>query len=264
MRESAFTLIELLVVMGILSILASLVIPSLRQARDRAQEAHCKTNVHQWSVVLALYHEDLSGFVDTGKKYWPHSVRDYIEPDTILYCPKATRTKPPGHGNGPDHRGSTSFAWWTDYTYGDGIEVKFSGSYGKNGWIAHTKAEGWFGATSEHFWHHTIEIDRPDTVPLIMDSAWFHPLPLHADPPPPQFDHVEPYGFGQNMWLVAMDRHTATINVACMDGSARRVGLKGLWNLRWNPQWNRENRWTAAGGVRPGDWPAWMRNMEAY
>ncbi len=252
--------------MAIIAILANLILPSLRKARDRAQEAHCKSNVHQWSIVLSLYHEDLSGYVDMGRKYWPHTVRDYLESQTILFCPKAPRIKPPGFGNGPNHRGTTTFAWWSDYTYYDGVtQVNFQGSYGKNGWIAHTKAEGWFGADSgENFWHHTIDVDRPDNVPAVMDSAWFHPLPLHSDPPPPVADLMNITGFGQNLWLVAMDRHTEAINVSFLDGSARRTGLKELWTLKWHPLWNTEGRWTTAGGVRPGDWPVWMRNMQAY
>jgi prepilin-type processing-associated H-X9-DG protein len=75
---------------------------------------------------------------------------------------------------------------------------------------------------------YTMDVDRTDQVPVVMDSAWFHPLPLHSDRPPPTADLMNITGFGQNMWLVAMDRHTRAVNVSFFDGSARRVGLKEL------------------------------------
>lgn len=261
--KSAFTLIELLVVIAIIAILATLLTPSLREAREVALEAHCKSNTHQWAVILAMYHEDLSGFVDQERKFWPHSVTHYSDSDSILFCPKARKTKPPGYGNGPDHRGTAEFAWWRIYSHG-GEVVSSSGSYGKNGWVAHTLSDGWFGASGRNFWHHTADVERPDMVPLIMDCAWVHPLPLHSDAPPPSRDYMNIAGFGQNMWLVAMDRHQRGINVSFMDGNARRVGVKGLWALKWHPQYNVEGRWTVAGGVQPGDWPVWMRQMEEY
>ena len=266
--QAAFTLIEVLVVIAIISILATLLIPSLREARDKAMEMHCVSNLHQWGVTISLYHDDHDGFTETltdpqdpsMANYWPHSVRAYFSNDSTLFCPRASKVKPPGFGNGPSHRGTTFYAW-NAAGWWDGNPDRWAGSYGKNGWVS--EGGGWFGADpQENFWNNTIEVERADITPLLMDSAWFHPLPLHIDPPPPVEGEVGNLGWGNNMWLVALNRHNGAVSVSFFDGSSRRVGLKGLWLLKWHPLWNLENRWTPAGGVSPGDWPAWMRNFE--
>jgi hypothetical protein len=49
-----------------------------------------------------------------------------------------------------------------------------------------------------------------------------------------------------------------------MDWSARKVGLKELWTLKWTPDVKADNSWTKAGDVRPQDWPEWMRRFRDY
>ena len=60
------------------------------------------------------------------------------------------------------------------------------------------------------------------------------------------------------------DANEGGINMLFMDWSTRKVGLKGLWTLKWNRQFNTANCWTRAGGVLPEDWPHWMRRFEEY
>ena len=66
------------------------------------------------------------------------------------------------------------------------------------------------------------------------------------------------------MTLICMDRHNGGINSLFMDWSVRKVGLKELWTFKWHRKFDTANKWTLAGGVKPEDWPEWMRKYKDY
>ncbi len=57
-RPRAFTLIELLVVISIIALLIALLLPSLGQAKEVAQDARCMNNMRQFGMALNIFAEE--------------------------------------------------------------------------------------------------------------------------------------------------------------------------------------------------------------
>jgi len=249
-NPDGFTLIELLVVISVIAVLLAILLPTLHRVRKQARAVACQAKLRQWGLVFSMYVEDSDRqypLVEICRNYdWYRSLRPYCsDSNDMLLCPMATRYEDNENDPCPDkyyRLGSKYTAWKASFIVGNGPVYggTYYGSYGMNYLVGDAR-------------RYTAQ------TPLLLDCASCGFSVMRTDSPP-AFD-------GQLLGMLShacIDRHQGGINGLFCGMTVRKVGLKELWTLNWHPEWDTANRWTKAGGVKPEDWPAWMRGFKDY
>ena len=285
-RKSGFTLIELLVVISVIVLLMAILLPTLERVKRQAKAVVCQSNLRQSGIIWAAYTDDYNGCFPGGLRgqstpssnfspirtapygWWWGDGGGYwyrLGADGLCCCPMATKiADPTGKGVGNSDVGGTFLAWGRIEPKGRFFEWDTYGSYGINLWVyqPYYREDEYY----PYFWG-THHVKGATNIPVQLDNYYAFGYLFDSDDPPPRdavptppIRHLMDWGHAS----FCMNRHDGGINGLFMDWSVRKVGLKELWILRWSRKFDTANVWTKAGGVRPEDWPEWMRGFKDY
>ncbi len=214
-----------------------------------------------------MYVEDNEGYFPI---WWWHEMRAYYQEPQMLCCPTATKWRKnldcsPGPGYG-----DVIFGAWgvysiecyslPDYEYGSYWQDGDYGSYGSNDWITWYPVSG--HPLYNYWWKHITELKGPMNIPVLLDCPGPFGKPHEKNNTPPIVEQ-DLYEYN-SVRRFCVNRHNGVTNGLFADFSARRIGLKELWTLKWNRQYDMCGPWTKCGGVEPADWPVWMRGFRDY
>ena len=275
-KPKGFTLLELLMVISMIALLLAIFLPGLQRVRSQGKAVVCQANLKQWGTMLTIYTVDNEGFLPPSySSLWflqgsyfsdddPNKPPVYNDLKTkgIACCPMAVRVNKTSTNIGVGNISDKDIVWDFTFSAGSAFEAweiisplpAFRGSYGFN--------EGVDDFISKDPFHDVnfdiSTIAGKSNIPLLLDNTMWSST-FYDFMQPPSIDNRSVFG-----WPFCINRHNGYINGLFLDWSVRKIGIKELWTLKWHREWNTANEWTRAGGVRPEDWPEWMRNFKDY
>jgi hypothetical protein len=285
MKRNTFTKKDIIVVLGCIIFLLANIAAISEGGRKRAQAAVCLSNLHKWGQIFQAYTADNDGYFHSREigttlgysRMWPYVYKPYYDDKMMRFCPTAVD---PNNSSGTF--GTWNYSVGSYYPTYDPVllmpgereydprtgtiqEGFFTGSYGFNRYVENMK--GGVVSTDPAFWRRA-GVEGAAQVPVFMDAQFLYYWgSTDADPPAYDGDYTSP-----DMHWICINRHTGFVNAVFLDFSARKVGLKELWTLKFNRTTDTCGPWTICGFG--GDeqacadaWDAaapWMKDFPEY
>jgi len=268
-RNRAFTLIELLVVIAIISLLVSILLPSLNRAKDLAKEVVCLTRQKQIGTAIMMYADDYGDYLVpaiadnyedppyTFRQHWFNLLSSYVGEQTdlgdgssdtgyydygdVMICPVVTPTNAwsPGYGlvgilyGDINHPGDLSKSY-------ENIIHPPTGNRADPYWVTDD------GTGKNYRAYRRSELYRPEVRGWLTDSLVWHAggsaddtyAPNYTNPQEgfwPHWDNKNYIGLGKDP-----ERHGDRCNILFANGNARSLGYlvsgHAFWDIDNVPQ----------------------------
>jgi prepilin-type N-terminal cleavage/methylation domain-containing protein/prepilin-type processing-associated H-X9-DG protein len=238
-RSRGFTLIELLVVIAIIAILAAILFPVFSQAREKARQASCMSNLKQLATGMLMYSDDNDHlFVpvigrDPGQQLifpmsWMGHLQPYLKNTAVLIDPTSGHSDQDWH-NSADLLVNYGYAP-TERVNGHQATILTAAPFGTAMWEG---IGGFYGPPTGGYLeaapsYSQAQIARPTETILICDSPSFdwgmiyrklyYPAPRHIREP----DLKLPNGQAAPEGL---------INAAFVDGHVKALKHEQFWAI---------------------------------
>jgi prepilin-type N-terminal cleavage/methylation domain-containing protein/prepilin-type processing-associated H-X9-DG protein len=240
-RASGFTLIELLVVIAIVAILAAILFPVFAQAREKARQSSCMSNLKQLGTAALAYNQDFDEMYPmayylspTGNTTpnqtqlsWAGLIYPYAKTEGIFRCPS-----------------EADLTAVTPGTFTTGTPNGFTVTYAYNYYIGGNNSAGSAARATQSL----PVVQNPSNLVMITDSgAGPHPNYNPATRPPEEWKTYRsttiptsgPWGGmaslrGRTPWVLVMAGSTlAAPSDSPADCGAPRPRHNGVTNVLW-------------------------------